>query len=240
MNGKPVALDDGVYSRKVSEWQYLDVANISLEQGKNTITIQAIAGGFTYMDDVVIECPVTLVASESKLVKSIAVTQDPTKVVYACGEKFNPAGMAITATRADGTTFAVERFKYDNSPLDTVGAVEVTVWAENCEVKIPVTVEDIKAGISAYRYGGETRAYDLARQAHRVHKGSKRISCGGRWKLMLSGLLFILWLLSAEIMLTYSLKRAKLYPLRLFGFIAAITLIVAVVPYLDYGWYTTL
>ncbi|MCX4312948.1 MAG: ATP-binding protein [Clostridia bacterium] len=57
---------------------------------------------------------------------------------------------------------------------------------------------------------------------------------------MLSGLLFILWLLSAEIMLTYSLKRAKLYPLRLFGFIAAITLIVAVVPYLDYGWYTTL
>ena len=144
VNGKPVALDDGVYSRKVSEWQYLDVANISLEQGKNTITIQAIAGGFTYMDDVVIECPVTLVASESKLIKSIAVTQDPTKVVYACGEKFNPAGMVITATRADGTTFAVERFKYDNSPLDTVGAVEITVWAENCEVKIPVTVEDIK------------------------------------------------------------------------------------------------
>lgn len=57
---------------------------------------------------------------------------------------------------------------------------------------------------------------------------------------MISGLLFILWLLSAEVILTYSLKHAKMYLLRLLGFIVAITVIVVVVPYLDYGWYTLL
>lgn len=143
VNGKPVALDDGVYSEKTNGWQYLDVAGISLEQGKNTVTVQAIAGGFTYMDDVVIKCPVTIDVDESKLVKSIAVTKAPTKTVYAQGEVFNPAGMVITATRADGTTFTAENFKFDKAPLNTIGAVDIAVWAENFEITVPVTVEDI-------------------------------------------------------------------------------------------------
>ena len=83
------------------------------------------------------------------LVTSIAVTTLPDKVAYTEGDLFNPAGMVVTATYADGTTKATDAYSYAPMRRMEVGDTEITIsytgsdGAETLQpVKINITVTE--------------------------------------------------------------------------------------------------
>ena len=52
---------------------------------------------------------------------------EPTKIIYAKGENFDPTGMVVTATYTDGTTKAVTGYTIINGESLTKESLEVTV-----------------------------------------------------------------------------------------------------------------
>ena len=62
-----------------------------------TITVSGICGGMSYS----YEYPITV--AENAVV-SIAITKQPTNILYATGEIFDPTGIAVKATYTNGTT----------------------------------------------------------------------------------------------------------------------------------------
>lgn len=62
---------------------------------------------------------------------SIAVSTPPTKTQYASGEKFDPAGMVVTATYSDATTHDVTKFvTYSPDVITAAGNVTIS-YTEN-------------------------------------------------------------------------------------------------------------
>lgn len=91
------------------------------------------------------------------LVTSIAVTTLPDKVAYTEGDLFNPAGMVVTATYADGTTKATDAYSYAPMRRMEVGDTEITIsytgsdGAETLQpVKINITVTEDTTGKGDY------------------------------------------------------------------------------------------
>ena len=63
-------------------------------------------------------CTVT-VKNATKTLDSIAVTKEPTKKDYFVGDKFDPAGMEVTATYSDGSKKVLEQADYKLTPATT-------------------------------------------------------------------------------------------------------------------------
>lgn len=86
-----------------------------------------------------------------KTVDHIEITTPPTKTVYNAGDKFEPAGMVVTAHYTDGTTADLPRDKYaifcgNNDDKLTQGQTYVTIQyndgSGNSDIKVrqPITV----------------------------------------------------------------------------------------------------
>lgn len=92
-------------------------------------------------------------------VQSIEVTTMPTKTTYVEGEKFDPAGMVVTATLSDKTTKEITDYTYSEEPLEVTVKDEKTIIEISykvsssktlkAEVPILVTAKDPLASIRA-------------------------------------------------------------------------------------------
>ena len=91
--------------------------------------------------------------------QSIEVTTMPTKTTYVEGEKFDPAGMVVTATLSDKTTKEITDYTYSEEPLEVTVKDEKTIIEISykvsssktlkAEVPILVTAKDPLASIRA-------------------------------------------------------------------------------------------
>ena len=69
----------------------------------------------------------TVKAAVTKTLSSIAVTTAPTKTNYTAGEKFDPAGMVVTATYSDGTTKEVTDYTFTPNAALTTNDARITI-----------------------------------------------------------------------------------------------------------------
>ncbi len=69
--------------------------------------------------------------------ESIAVTKEPSKTKYKAGEDFDPAGMEVTVTYADGTKKVVENF-------EVLGGTDLTVVTDKLVVSYTTAIGDTK------------------------------------------------------------------------------------------------
>ena len=84
----------------------------------------------------------------TKKVTSIAITGNPVKTEYYTGDKFNPEGLAVTATFDDNSTQTVTpTWEFNPSTFTEVGNVSVAVKAtyggQTAQTTCPVTVKTI-------------------------------------------------------------------------------------------------
>lgn len=84
----------------------------------------------------------------TKKVTSIAITGTPVKTEYYTGDKFNPEGLAVTATFDDNSTQTVTpTWEFNPSTFTEVGNVSVAVKAtyggQTAQTTCPVTVKTI-------------------------------------------------------------------------------------------------
>ena len=91
--------------------------------------------------------PVTV----EKVLVSIAVTTQPSKMVYDYLESFDPNGMAVTATFSDGSTSGVTGYTYPSTAFSTLGsqAVELSYSYEGVtkSTSLNVTVNAIEVAV---------------------------------------------------------------------------------------------
>ena len=117
-----------------------------------------------------------------RIATKIEVTSNPTKTAYIVGDQFDPAGMVVKATFADGST-AVITDQVDYSPKTmtygtTSVVVSATIGGQAYTASIAVTVSRIK--VSAVPTQSGTLTYNGASQ-------SPTLSGYDATKMMLSG-----------------------------------------------------
>ena len=102
-----------------------------------------------------------------RIATKIEVTSNPTKTAYIVGDQFNPAGMVVEATFADGST-AVITDQVDYSPKTmtygtTSVVVSATIGGQAYTASVAVTVSRIK--VSAVPTQSGTLTYNGASQS---------------------------------------------------------------------------
>lgn len=102
-----------------------------------------------------------------RIATKIEVTSNPTKTAYIVGDRFNPAGMVVKATFADGST-AVITDQVDYSPKTmtygtTSVVVSATIGGQAYTASVAVTVSRIK--VSAVPTQSGTLTYNGASQS---------------------------------------------------------------------------
>lgn len=102
-----------------------------------------------------------------RIATKIEVTSNPTKTAYIVGDQFDPAGMVVKATFADGST-AVITDQVDYSPKTmtygvTSVVVSATIGGQDYTASIAVTVSRIK--VSAVPTQSGTLTYNGASQS---------------------------------------------------------------------------
>lgn len=104
----------------------------SLVEGEQTVTVTVGNASATY----------TVIVNE-KVLQSIAVTSEPTKVVYKVGEEFDPEGLEVTATYNGGDPVVLDLADVEISGFDssTTGEKTVTVAFGGKTASFTVTVE---------------------------------------------------------------------------------------------------
>ena len=117
-----------------------------------------------------------------RIATKIEVTSNPTKTAYIVGDQFDPAGMVVKATFADGST-AVITDQVDYSPKTmtygtTSVVVSATIGSQAYTASVAVTVNRIK--VSAVPTQSGTLTYNGASQ-------SPTLSGYDATKMMLSG-----------------------------------------------------
>lgn len=117
-----------------------------------------------------------------RIATKIEVTSNPTKTTYIVGDQFDPAGMVVKATFADGST-AVITDQVDYSPKTmtygtTSVVVSATIGGQAYTASVAVTVSRIK--VSAVPTQSGTLTYNGASQ-------SPTLSGYDATKMMLSG-----------------------------------------------------
>lgn len=117
-----------------------------------------------------------------RIATKIEVTSNPTKTAYIVGDQFDPAGMVVKATFADGST-AVITDQVDYSPKTmtygtTSVVVSATIGGQAYTASVAVTVSRIK--VSAVPTQSGTLTYNGASQ-------SPTLSGYDATKMMLSG-----------------------------------------------------
>lgn len=111
-----------------------------------------------------------------KTVDHIEITKEPNKTTYNAGDKFDPAGMEVTAHYTDGTTAVLSRDKYaifcgNNDDKLTQGQTYVTIQyidgSGNSGIKVrqPITVGSY-VGDHQHTYDGSTWYQDAENHWH--------------------------------------------------------------------------
>ncbi len=117
------------------EWKTFTIASCAIGTGRNTVEILNLGGnkgdgGFIF------DCMDVIVNP----LRSIAVTTAPAKTQYNVGEPFDPAGMVVSATYADGTVKAVADYTVTPDGALNIENEFVTVSYGGCTAQTPVTV----------------------------------------------------------------------------------------------------
>lgn len=96
-----------------------------------TVSPQILTDGVTEVTITYTEGRVTKTAMVSvtveKVLVGISITTNPTKMVYSYLEKFNPAGMAVTAAFSDDSSEAVSGYTYPDTAFSTLGQQQVQI-----------------------------------------------------------------------------------------------------------------
>lgn len=118
--------------------------------------------------------PVTV----EKVLVSIEVTTNPTKMTYNYLEKFDPHGMAVTATFSDGSKSAATGYSYPTTEFSTLGQqavnLDYTFEGVTKSTSLTVTVDPIEVPVPTQKdapsYDGSTKqpiwnGYDSVKMA---------------------------------------------------------------------------
>ena len=101
--------------------------------------------------------PVTV----EKVLVSIEVTTNPTKMTYNYLEKFEPHGMAVTATFSDGSKSAATGYSYPTTEFSTLGQqavnLDYTFEGVTKSTSLTVTVDPIEVPVPTQK---DTPSYD--------------------------------------------------------------------------------
>ena len=98
-------------SKELKEGEYEIVDGKNLKVGQNSVTIRYTEGEKT----VETTHTIAVKAKEPEVEKTLSkieITTAPTKTTYTEGEKFDKAGMKVTATYSDGTTKEIRNYAY--------------------------------------------------------------------------------------------------------------------------------
>lgn len=115
------------------DWKPYTTGSLELKQGINIlefITLGNISAGYDYFDINV--NPAT----------DIAVTTQPAKTDYTVGERFDPAGMVVTATYADGSTGEITDYTVDTTSALSSDVTSVAVHYKGLTASVAVTVTE--------------------------------------------------------------------------------------------------
>jgi hypothetical protein len=120
-----------------------------------TVSPQILTDGVTEVTITYTEGRVTKTAMVSvtveKVLVSIAITTNPSKMAYSYLETFNPAGMVVTAEYSDGSSEAVSGYTYPETAFSTLGqqAVEIAYAYEGVTktASLNVTVNPIEVAV---------------------------------------------------------------------------------------------
>mgnify|MGYP003289823822 CR=1 FL=1 len=95
-------------------------------------------------------------ASEVTL-ESIAISQEPNKIVYEVGETFDPSGMEITATYSDGSTKVIKTgysLSHTTATKLTGEETEITVTYQEKTATQPISFKLVTATFKGFWVGG--------------------------------------------------------------------------------------
>ena len=131
-------------SKELKEGEYEIVDGKNLKLGQETVTIRYTEGEKTV--ETTQKVGVTAKTPEiPKTLESIKITTAPTKTTYTEGEKFDKAGMKVTATYSDGTTKEVTDYTYtpagELKTTDTAITVSYKEGEKTVEAKYTITVK---------------------------------------------------------------------------------------------------
>lgn len=114
-----------------------------LTDGTTEVTVTYTEGRTTKTASI----PVTV----EKVLVSIEVTTNPTKMTYSYLEKFAPDGMAVTATFSDGSTSAATGYNYPTTEFSTLGQQDVnldyTFEGVTKSTSLTVTVNPVEVAV---------------------------------------------------------------------------------------------
>lgn len=111
----------------------------------------------------------TVAVTVEKVLVSIAITNNPTKMVYSYLEKFDPEGMVVTATFSDDSTAPASGYTYPSTNFTTLGSQQVQIGYEYEGVTkyatLSVTVNPVEVaapvqnGVLTYDGSGKTPSW---------------------------------------------------------------------------------
>lgn len=119
------------------------------------VTPSVLTDGVTEVTVTYTEGRITKTASVSvtveKVLVSIAVTQNPTKMTYSYLEQFAPDGMVVTATFSDESTAPATGYTYPSTSFTTLGQQQVQIGYEyegvTKYVNLTVTVNPVQVAV---------------------------------------------------------------------------------------------
>lgn len=147
-----------------------------------TVTPSVLTDGTTEVTITYTEGRTTKTASTpvtvEKVLVSIEVTTNPTKMTYNYLEKFDPHGMAVTATFSDGSKSAATGYSYPTTEFSTLGQqavnLDYTFEGVTKSTSLTVTVDPIEVPVPTQKdapsYDGSTKqpiwnGYDSVKMA---------------------------------------------------------------------------
>jgi hypothetical protein len=122
----PVKLEDGIYTLNVYIYRTANARNTTPTQHVFKFSIKkADTSNDPEQEDVV----------------SISIANPPARIEYLEGQKFDPAGMTVTAVLKDGSTAEIVGFKFPEEPLK-LEDTEVTIYFGEGEYKrtVPLSI----------------------------------------------------------------------------------------------------
>ena len=131
-------------SKELKEGEYEIIDGKNLKVGQNSVTIRYTEGEKT----VETTHTIAVKAKEPEVEKTLSkieITTAPTRTTYTEGEKFDKAGMKVTATYSDGTTKEVTDYTYtpagELKTTDTAITVSYKEGEKTVEAKYTITVK---------------------------------------------------------------------------------------------------
>ena len=149
-------------SKELKEGEYEIVDGKNLKVGQNSVTIRYTEGEKT----VETTHTIAVKAKEPEVEKTLSkieITTAPTKTTYTEGEKFDKAGMKVTATYSDGTTKEIRNYAY--IPAGELKTTDKTITVSYTENEVTKTATQeitvVAKGNSGDEPGGETEKAKL-------------------------------------------------------------------------------